>query len=162
MASDLLELTADIVMAHASTTDLSLEELVTELKTVYVTLKGLEAGETALGGPGSRPRKAAEPGDHRPAKVAPPVTAMTLEEAFTDDQVACLVCGKRGLKTLKRHLSSAHQMKPGEYRRLFNIPKDQPLAAVTYVEKRRQMALDRGLGDNLAKARAARMANRTV
>jgi len=87
---------------------------------------------------------------------------MTLEEAFTADEVACLVCGKRGLKTLKRHLSSAHQMKPGEYRKRFNIPKDQPLAAVNYVEKRRQMALDKGLGENLAKARAARKANRAT
>jgi len=161
MASDLLELTADIVTAHASTTELSLEELVTELKTVYATLKGLEAGEMTQERPGPRPRKA-EPEDQPPEKATPPVPAMTIEEAFTPDQVACLVCGKRGLKTLKRHLSSAHQMKPAEYRRLFEIPKDQPLAAVTYVEKRRQMAMDRGLGENLAKARAARMANRTA
>jgi predicted transcriptional regulator len=133
----------------------------TELKTAYATFKGLEAGEMTQERTEARPRKA-EPEDQPPKKAAPPVPAMTLEEAFTPDQVACLVCGKRGLKTLKRHLSSAHQMKPAEYRRLFEIPKDQPLAAVTYVEKRRQMAMDRGLGENLAKARAARMANRTA
>jgi len=159
MASDLLELTADIVMAHASQTDMSLEELVHELKTVYGALKGLEAGETSLTAFESRSRKTAETGDE---PLGPPVPAMTLEEAFTADEVACLVCGKRGLKTLKRHLSSAHQMKPGEYRKRFNIPKDQPLAAVNYVEKRRQMALDKGLGENLAKARAARKANRAT
>ncbi|MFZ4440699.1 MAG: MucR family transcriptional regulator [Syntrophales bacterium] len=33
--------------------------------------------------------------------VAP---AMTIEEAFKPDQVACMICGKKGMKTLKRHL----------------------------------------------------------
>jgi len=42
--------------------------------------------------------------------------------------------------------------------RVVNIPKDQPLAATEYVAKRRQMALDRGLEDKLAAARAAKKA----
>ena len=45
--------------------------------------------------------------------------------------------------------------------RVVDIPKDQPLAATEYVAKRRQMALDRGLGDDLAAARAARKAKQT-
>ena len=36
--------------------------------------------------------------------------------------------------------------------------KDQPLAATDYVAKRRQIALDRGLGDKLAAAREAKKA----
>jgi predicted transcriptional regulator len=84
---------------------------------------------------------------------------MTIEEAFKPDQVACMICGKTGMVTLKRHLSTAHDLKPGKYRKQFNIPKDQPLAAAEYVAKRRQAALDRGLGDKLAAARAAKKAN---
>ena len=42
----------------------------------------------------------------------------------------------------------------------FDIPKKQPLAARNYSESRREMAIARGLGDNLAKARAARRAGK--
>ena len=60
------------------------------------------------------------------------------------------------MTALTRHLKTAHGMTPGEYRKQFDIPRTQSLAARAYSEKRRQMAIDRGLGDKLAKARAAR------
>ncbi len=156
MASDLLELTVDIVVAHASTSEMSPDELLNEIKMVYVTLKNIEhddatkeIAETEM--PEKTQNTAA--GDAKP--LAP---VLSVEEAFKPDQVACMICGKSGMTTLKRHLMSAHNMKPGEYRKAYQIPKDQPLAATEYVAKRRQMALDRGLGENLAKARAARKA----
>jgi predicted transcriptional regulator len=86
----------------------------------------------------------------------PPAPAMTIEEAFKPDQVACMICGKTGMKTLKRHIASAHDLKPGQYKRRFKIPKDQPLAAMEYVEQRRRIALERGLGEKLAAAREAK------
>ncbi len=134
MASDLLELAADVVIAHASTTEMTTEDLIREIKAVYATLRGLEQE----GG----------------AADAAPKTALTLKQAFKKDQVACMVCGKTGLITLKRHLATAHDMKPGQYRKQFNIPRDQPLAARDYVEKKRLFAVERGLGKNLAKLRA--------
>ncbi|GFO60084.1 hypothetical protein GMST_24090 [Geomonas silvestris] len=70
-----------------------------------------------------------------------------------------MVCGKGGFKTLARHLSTAHGMKPGEYKKQFGIPSKQALSAKNYSEARRKMAQDRGLADNLAKAREVRMAN---
>jgi predicted transcriptional regulator len=138
MASNLLELAADIVSAHASNTEMTTDQLMDEIKIVYATLKGLEQGES------------------EEASATPQKPAMTVKQAFKKDQVGCMICGKTGLTTLKRHLTTAHDMKPGQYRKQFNISKDQPLAAMNYVEKRRQMALDKGLGDNLAKARAAK------
>jgi predicted transcriptional regulator len=133
--ADLLELATDIVIAHASTTEMTSDDLMNEIKAVYATLKGLEQGEA---------------GD---ATAKP---ALTRRQAFKKDEVGCMICGKTGLTTLKRHLATAHEMKPGQYRKRFNIPQDQPLAATNYVEKKRQIALDRGLGKNLAKARAAK------
>jgi len=47
-------------------------------------------------------------------------------------------------------------MTAGEYRKAYDIPRTQSLAAKNYSESRRQMAVDRGLADNLAKARASR------
>ena len=168
MASNLLDLTADIVIAHASMTEMSSDELLTEIKMIYATLEGLEKGEKPLTiasaqEPKKRAKKAQEPAEPVAEKmeekpVIPPAPAMTFEEAFKPNQVACMICGKAGMKTLKRHLAAAHDMKPGQYRKQFKIPKDQPLAATEYVAKRRQMALDRGLGDNLAAAREAKKA----
>ena len=172
MATNLLDLTADIVIAHASVTEMSSDDLLKELKTVYATLQALERGEkpvtieTSAQEPKKRSKKAQEPAEPVAEKAEekpaiPPAPAMTILEAFKPDQVACMICGKAGMKTLKRHLSSAHDLKPGQYRKQFNIPKGQPLAASEYVEKRRQIALDRGLGDKLAAARDAKKMKQT-
>ena len=162
MATDLIELTADIVIAHVSMTEMSSDDLLKEIKMVYATLEGLEKGKIEISAqePKKRGRKAKETVAAITAEkpAMPPAPALTIEEAFKPDQVACMLCGKKGLTTLKRHLTTAHDLKPGQYRKQFNIPKNQPLAATEYVAKRRQMALDRGLGDNLAAAREAKKA----
>jgi predicted transcriptional regulator len=169
MATNLLDLTADIVIAHASVTEMSSDDLLKEINLVYATLDAIAKGgkaviiETLGKEPKKQAKKTKEPtelieekADEKPA--APPVPAMTIEEAFKPDQVACMICGKKGMVTLKRHLASAHDLKPGQYRKKFNVPRDQPLAAIQYVEKRRQAALDRGLGEKLVAAREAKRA----
>jgi predicted transcriptional regulator len=192
MTTNLVDLTAEIVIAHASVTEMSLDDLLKELKMVYATLQSLEEGEKPVTTeiPAQEPKKrgrkpkalpesikepgvlsqpviktqepaerVAEKAEEKPA--TPPVPAMTILEAFKPDQVGCMICGKTGMKTLKRHLGTAHNLKPVQYRKQFNIPKDQPLAATKYVEKRRQAARDRGLGEKLVAARAARKAKQT-
>lgn len=133
----LLEMAAEIVAAHASTTNMSKEELVAELSEVYNALNALEKGEAVS----ELTTQADEP-------------AVTRKKAFGKDKVFCMICGK-GMKTLSRHLKTAHQMTPGEYRKQFDIPRTQSLVARNYSETRRKMAIDRGLGEKLAKARAA-------
>ena len=168
MATNLQDLTAEIVSAHASMTEMTSDDLLTEIKMVYATLEGLEKGKIEIPSqkPKKRGRKAQEPAETSAEKTEekpaiPAAPALTIEEAFKPDQVGCMVCGKTGMTTLKRHLTAAHDLKPGQYRKQFNIPKDQPLAATEYVAKRRQIALDRGLGDKLVAARAARKAKQT-
>lgn len=134
----ILEMAADIVAAHASTTNMTKEELVSTLSDVYSALSNLEKGEAV----------AAQEADEQ----AP---AITRKKAFGKDKVYCMICGK-GMKTLSRHLKTAHEMTASEYRKQFDIPRSQSLAAKNYSETRRQMAIDRGLGEKLAKARAAR------
>jgi len=137
----LLEMAAEIVAAHASTTQMAKEELLAELAEVHKALAALEKGEAiAL---------------EAPAEEAPAAPTISKKKAFGKDKVVCMLCGKE-MKTLARHLRTAHDMKPSEYRKQFDIPRTQPLAARNYSETRRQMAVDRGLGENLAKARAAR------
>ncbi len=137
----LLELTASIVSSHASITELSGEELLQEIQKVHAALQKLEGFIDEEAG-------AAE------AKAP----TISLKKAFQADQVVCMVCGKGGMKTLARHLAQVHKMKPGEYRKQFGIPRTQALTAKNFSETRRKMAQDRGLADNLAKAREIRAA----
>jgi predicted transcriptional regulator len=172
MSTNLLDLTAEIVSAHASVTEMTSDDLLKELKMVYATLQALEKGEKPVTieisahEPKKRSKKTQEPAEPVAEKAeekhaTPPAPAMTILEAFKPDQVACMICGKTGMKTLKRHLATAHNLKPGQYRKQFNIPKDQPLAATEYVAKRRQAALDRGLREKMAAAKAAKKAKQT-
>jgi predicted transcriptional regulator len=137
----LLEMVTEIVAAHAATTALSKDELIAELADVYRALAALEKGEDMTSA-GSLEEAAAAP-------------SISRKKAFGKDKVVCMICNKE-MKTLARHLKTAHDLKPGEYRKQFDIPRDQPLAARSYSDSRRQMAIERGLGDNLAQARAAR------
>jgi predicted transcriptional regulator len=135
----LLEMATEIVLSMATSSTLSKEELLAEIASVHKGLAAIEKGEML-------PEQAAE-------ETAAPV--ITRKKAFGRDKVICMLCGKE-MKTLARHLKTAHDLKPGEYRKQFDIPRSQPLAAKAYSESRRQMAMERGLGENLAKARAAR------
>jgi predicted transcriptional regulator len=140
MPSTLLELTANIVSSHASVTEMSTDELLQELQKVHTALAQLEGGVA-------------------PAPEEPKTPVITLKKAFQPDQVVCMICGKGGMKTLTRHLNQVHAMKPGAYRKQFGIPSSQSLTAKNFSESRRKMAQDRGLADNLAKAREVRAAN---
>jgi predicted transcriptional regulator len=47
---------------------------------------------------------------------------------------------------LKRHLASEHDLTPNAYREMFNLKPDYPMAAPSYAEARRELALKIGLG----------------
>ncbi len=133
----ILEMAAEIVAAHASTTNMTREELVSELSDVYNVLNSLDKGEAVI---------EAEAEEQGPA--------VSRKKAFGKDKIFCMICGK-GMKTLSRHLKTSHEMTASEYRKQFDIPRSQSLASKNYSETRRQMAIDRGLGEKLALARAA-------
>jgi predicted transcriptional regulator len=128
----------EIVSAHASTTSMTKEDLVAELAEVHTALKAMENGELVA--------------EQLEQEQQP---AMSLKKAFGKDKVYCLICGK-GMTTLGRHLRLVHEITPAEYRKQFDIPRTQPLAAKAYSEQRKQMAIERGLGEKLAQARAAK------
>ena len=141
----LLEMAVEIVAAHASTTNMSKEELIAEISSVYQALSALDKGEAVAS-------------EVQAEEAAP---AISKKKAFGKDKVVCMICGK-GMKTLTRHIKTVHALTPGQYRKQFGIPRTQSLAARSYSESRRQMALDRGLGEKLAKAREARAKNKAA
>lgn len=146
----LTELTAQIIAARAAKKDMSTEELQQEMQMIYSFLKGIETGDVPA------PVAAVQ---EAPVEETKP--QLTIKQAFKKDEVICMICNK-GFKTLKRHLAMAHSLKPGEYRKQFNIPSTQSLAAKSYSESRRQMALDRGLVEGLAKFRADKAAKKVA
>lgn len=136
----LLEMAKDIVIAHAATTAMTKEELLKEIQEVYSALYALEKGVEVV----------------PEAEVAAEETkpAISAKKSIGKNAITCLICGE-SMKTLSRHLMAKHNMKAGEYRKEFGIPRSQALAAKAYSETRKQMAIASGLGEKLAAARAA-------
>jgi predicted transcriptional regulator len=136
MASEVLKLTVQIVMAHASMSELSPDQLVDEIKEIYNVLASLEGGPV-LEEQGAAPMAVGQ-GVKKPS--------VPLKEIVQDKYVVCLECGKK-MKTLKAHLRKAHQLTPKEYFRRFGLdPKKFPLVCRDYSEQRSRLAKERGLG----------------
>ncbi|MCL5057767.1 MAG: MucR family transcriptional regulator [Actinobacteria bacterium] len=136
MPSEILKLTTEIVVAHASLTELTSEQLVGEIKDVYNVLASLEGGKI-LEVPVSE--KAEEAGGVKKPSIP-------LKDIVKNKYVVCLECGKK-LKTLKTHLRKAHGLMPKEYYQRYDLdPKKFPLVCKDYSAARSQMAKERGFG----------------
>ena len=136
MATEILKLTTEIVVSHASMTELTPDQLVEEIKSVYNVLASLEGGVILE----ERAEAEAEAGMVK----KPPIP---LKEIVKAKYVVCLECGKK-LKTLKTHLRKAHGLMPKEYFQRFGLdPKKYPLVCREYSEQRSAMAKNRRFGE---------------
>jgi len=136
MASEVLKLTAQIVISHASMTELTAQELVEEIKEVYNALASLEGGEVLEVPELVKGKKAEE-------VKKPPIP---LRDIVKEKHVVCLECGQK-MRTLKAHLRKAHNLLPKEYFKRYGLDrKKYPLVCKEYSEKRRKMAIEKGLG----------------
>jgi MucR family transcriptional regulator, transcriptional regulator of exopolysaccharide biosynthesis len=86
------------------------------------------------------------------ARSARPEPAVPIKKSLQPDFLICLDCGIKA-KTLKRHLGSAHQLTPEAYRARWDLPKDYPITAPAYSERRSKMAKSLGLGRKAAPAK---------
>jgi predicted transcriptional regulator len=68
-----------------------------------------------------------------------------IEESVKPDYIICLEDGKQ-MKMLKRHLKTAYNMTPDQYRERWNLPIDYPMVAPNYAKKRTEIAKGIGLG----------------
>lgn len=75
----------------------------------------------------------------------PPQTPINIEDTIQAEHLVCLEDNKK-LKMLKRHLRTAYGMTPDEYRARWGLPKDYPMVAPNYAEKRSNLAKSHGLG----------------
>ena len=78
--------------------------------------------------------------------------AVSIRASVKPDYIVCLEDGKK-LKMLRRHLMTAYNMTPDEYRAKWDLPKDYPMVAPNYAEARSQLAKKMGLGQQRRKRR---------
>jgi predicted transcriptional regulator len=136
MPSEILSLMTQIVTAHASLTELTPDQLVAEIKSVYNAL-------ASLSDRGGLEEPVVEKVEETGASEKP---SIPLKDIVKAKYVVCLECGKK-LKTLKTHLSKSHGLKAKEYYAKFDLdPKKYPLVCKEYSAARSQMAKNRGFG----------------
>ena len=71
--------------------------------------------------------------------------AVPIRRSIGAETITCLDCGWSG-KMLKRHLTSAHNTNPAEYRTRWNLPGDYPMVSKNYAARRSELAKASGLG----------------
>jgi predicted transcriptional regulator len=120
----LVTLTADIVAAHVTNNSVAISDLPLLIRSVHEALTGL--GNAAV------PEVKQEP-------------AVSIRASVKPDHIVCLEDGKK-MTMLRRHLATDHDMTPDEYRAKWNLPRDYPMSAPNYSERRRVLAKEIGLG----------------
>ncbi len=71
--------------------------------------------------------------------------AVPIKRSVTPNYIVCLEDGRK-LKMLKRHLRTAFNLSPQEYREKWGLPDDYPLVAPKYAAQRSELAKKIGLG----------------
>lgn len=120
----ILEMTAQIAAAHLGHNSVPAADIPNLISEIYRSLASTEAGNP--------PTKAPEP-------------AVPVKKSITPDYIVCLEDGEK-LKMLKRHLMTAHQLTPAEYRERWGLPANYPMVAPKYAKRRSELAKDLGLG----------------
>jgi predicted transcriptional regulator len=77
-------------------------------------------------------------------EAAAPVPHMPIKKTVTREYIVSLEDGKQ-YRTLKRHLSGLG-MTPEQYREKWSLPRDYPMVAASYSERRSELAKTLGLG----------------
>ncbi|MBI3514596.1 MAG: MucR family transcriptional regulator [Proteobacteria bacterium] len=120
----LLALVANITTAYCTGNHVAIADLPAFMASVFSTLDGL-------------------------SKVTPPAPplkpAVPVRESVKPDYIVCLEDGKK-LKMLKRHLRTAFNLTPDQYRAKWDLRRDYPMVAPSYSMTRSKLALACGLG----------------
>jgi predicted transcriptional regulator len=121
----IVTLTADIVSAHVSNNSVAANDLPNLIRSVYSALSGVTAEEIV--------------------EAERPEPAVSIRASVQKDAITCLECGA-SMKLLKRHLTAEHGMTPDAYRARWDLDADYPLVAPSYAERRKELAVEMGLG----------------
>lgn len=123
-STELLELTAEIVSAYAGNNTINISDVPALIQSVYKTL-------SVVGTESTIPER--------------PKPAVAIKKSIFPEFIVCLEDGKK-LKMLKRHLKTAYNMTPEEYRERWGLASDYPMVAPNYARHRSALAKKIGLG----------------
>ena len=123
--SELLALTTEIVAAYAGNNTVPPTDLPGLIQNVYGAL--LHVGATQ-------------------ETTERPKPAFPIKKSISPDFIVCLEDVKK-LKMLKRHLKTAYNLTPEEYRERWSLPNDYPMVAPNYAKHRSNLAKKIGLGN---------------
>lgn len=122
--TDTLALTTRIVSAHVANNSVTAESVPDLIRDVYRTL--MSVGQEVVA----------------PDRLVP---AVPIKKSVLADHIVCLEDGKK-LKMLKRHLKTAYNLSPEQYRVRWGLPSDYPMVAPDYARHRSVLARQIGLG----------------
>jgi predicted transcriptional regulator len=122
--ANVLGLTAQIVAAHVSNNTVPPDALPSLIQEVYKTLAGV---------------------GKEPVQPDRPQPAVPVKKSVFSDHIVCLEDGKK-LKMLKRHLKTAYNMTPEQYRERWGLTPDYPMVSPDYAKHRSSLAKKSGLG----------------
>ena len=126
--NNLTELTANIVSSYVGANKVSPDQIADLIRTTYTALQNVASGVGA--------------GAAEPAKLTP---AVPIKKSITPEYLISLEDGRK-YKSLKRHLRTAYNLSPEEYRAKWKLPKDYPMVAPAYAASRSALAKSLGLG----------------
>ena len=121
----LLRFTAQIVSAHVAQNAVSPEALPALIRSVHAALAGVE-----------------QPTATEPERPQP---AVPIRRSVFPDYIVCLEDGAK-MKMLKRYLKVRFDLTPEAYRERWGLPRDYPMVAPSYAERRSTLAKLIGLG----------------
>jgi predicted transcriptional regulator len=124
-AINFTELTAHVVSSYVANNAVHRTDLPNMIATVYGALLGLVT-----------------PKPTEPAKLQP---AVSIKKSITPDFLISLEDGKP-YKSLKRHLTKLG-ITPAEYKERWGLPRDYPMVAPNYAQRRSELAKSIGLGN---------------
>ena len=162
----LLELSAQIVAAHAAHNQIEMDALPNIIRSVYNTLANLDPKPTENGDIDPHvhfnfSENADDDEGHSHANGADGYLHPDYGQTVHDDHLICMEDGL-SMKMLKRHLLTVHGMTPEEYREKWGLPDSYPMVAADYAKLRSNLALQSGLGlkpeDRPGRSRKARRA----
>jgi predicted transcriptional regulator len=126
-----VDLAAEIVSAYVTKNSVPVSELPALIASVHNAVANL--------------------GSQKTEETLQPLTpAVSVKKSITPDFIICLEDGKK-FKSLKRHLRTAYNLTPDQYRARWGLPPDYPMVAPNYAAARSELAKSMGLGQQRRK-----------
>ena len=123
---EILRMSSDIVAAYVSQNNVTSSQISDIIQQVFNALAVISNGKEDSSAQAGKP-------------------AVAIRRSVTPDFIVCLEDGRK-LKMLKRHLRTAYNLTPEEYRSRWNLPPDYPMVAPKYAKRRSEFAKKIGLG----------------